>query len=58
MLFTPSAFRAGAILQLMAYGIPFPRSAMAANLVHCGMESGPKQNNGCKGYCEKKNSMT
>ena len=37
---------------------PFPRCAMAANLVHCGIESGPKQNNGCWGYCEKKNSMT
>ena len=26
---------------------PFPRYAMAENLVHCGIESGPKQNNGC-----------
>ena len=26
---------------------PFPRCAMAANLVHCGIESGRKQNNGC-----------
>ena len=25
----------------------FPRCAMAANLVHCGIEIGPKQNNGC-----------
>ena len=37
---------------------PFPRGAMAANLVHCGIESGRKQNNGCWGYCEKNKSMT
>ena len=36
----------------------FPRCAMAANLVHCGTESGPKQNHGCWGYREKKNSKT
>ena len=29
------------------YNSPFPRCAMAANLVHCGIESGRKQNNGC-----------
>ena len=26
---------------------PFPRCAMASNLVHCGIESGRKQNNVC-----------
>ena len=37
---------------------PFPRCAMAANLVHCGIESGRKQNKGCYSYCEKNISMT
>ena len=34
---------------------PFPRCAMAANLVHCGIESGRKQNNGCRGTVKRIN---
>ena len=42
----PNVFHIGPISSL-------PRCAMVANLVHCGIESGPKQNDGCDCYCKK-----